>query len=55
MGMGLEAPAVGSGVMERAVEVTRGAGGCDPCVEERTWVLWRGNFGTQTVVKDLLC
>lgn len=42
------------GVMERAVEVTRGADDGDPWVGEGTWVLWRGNFGGETVVKDLL-
>lgn len=54
VGTGQEAPAAGSGVMERAVEVTRGAGGCDPRVEEGSSVLWRGNFGGEVVVKDLL-
>lgn len=53
-GTGQEAPAVGSGVMERAVEVTRGAGGCGSWVERGTWVFWRGNFGAEVVVKDLL-
>lgn len=53
-GMGQEVPAAGSGVMERAAEVTGGTGGCDPGIEEGTWVLWRGNFGGEKVVKDVL-
>lgn len=36
--------------MDSAVEVTRGAGGCDPQVEDGTWVLWRGSFGVEKVV-----
>ena len=55
MGTGQEAPAAVSGVIERTVEVSRGAGGCDPGIEEGTQVLWRGNFGGEKVVKDLLC
>lgn len=47
--------AAGCCVMEKVMEVTRGAGGCDPGVEESTRVLWRGNFGVEKVAKDLLC
>lgn len=47
--------AAGCCVMERVMEITRGAGGCGLGVEERTRVLWRGKFGGEKVAKDLLC